>query len=111
VLAVGDFMSSVIDEGGYGRFGAYSRVELERFFHLDDEDRRLIEARRRDYNRLGFFMSSRCGISAVNNAATTAPTVNDTGSTTTFLSVEPDKNTRMTDPAPPPRPRFDPGGR
>ena len=42
MLAVGDFMSSVIDEGGYGRFGAYSRVELERFFHLDDEDRRLI---------------------------------------------------------------------
>ena len=35
-------MSSVIDEGGYGRFGAYSRVELERFFHLDDEDRWLI---------------------------------------------------------------------
>jgi hypothetical protein len=47
-------MPSVINEGGYGRFGAYSRVELERFFHLDDEDRRLIEARRRDYNRLGF---------------------------------------------------------
>ena len=44
---------------------AYSRVELERFFHLDDEDRRLIEARRRDYNRLGLpFKSSRCGISA-----------------------------------------------
>ena len=32
----------MIDEGGYGRFGAYSRVELERFFHLDDEDRWLI---------------------------------------------------------------------
>jgi hypothetical protein len=48
-------MSSVIDECGYGRFGgAYSRVELERFFNLDDEDRRLIEARRRDYNRLGW---------------------------------------------------------
>jgi TnpA family transposase len=31
-----------------------SRVELERFFHLDDKDRRLIAARRRDYNRLGF---------------------------------------------------------
>ena len=42
MLAVGDFMSSVIDEGGYGRFGAYSRIELERFLHLDDEDRRLI---------------------------------------------------------------------
>jgi TnpA family transposase len=39
---------------GYGRFGSLSRVELERFFHLDDEDRRLIAARRRDYNRLGF---------------------------------------------------------
>ncbi|MDQ2797461.1 MAG: DUF4158 domain-containing protein [Actinomycetota bacterium] len=42
------------DEGGYGRFGALSRVELERFFYLDDEDRRLIAARRRNYNRLGF---------------------------------------------------------
>ena len=47
-------MACVMDEGGYGRFGAFSRVELERFFHLDDEDRRLIAARRRDYNRLGF---------------------------------------------------------
>jgi hypothetical protein len=41
-------------EEGYGRFGSYSRVEVERFFHLDDEDRRLIALRRRDYNRLGF---------------------------------------------------------
>ncbi|WP_432420531.1 DUF4158 domain-containing protein [Nocardia carnea] len=38
----------------YGRFGVLSRVELERFCYLDDEDRRLIAARRRDYNRLGF---------------------------------------------------------
>ncbi|MGF6884315.1 hypothetical protein ABIA39_005550 [Nocardia sp. GAS34] len=30
------------DEGGYGRFGALSRVELERFFYLDDEDRKLV---------------------------------------------------------------------
>jgi hypothetical protein len=46
----------VIVEGvaGYGRFGSLSRVDLERFFHLDDEDRRSIAARRRDYNRLGF---------------------------------------------------------
>ncbi|MEV0435138.1 DUF4158 domain-containing protein [Nocardia sp. NPDC050413] len=29
-------------------------MELERFCYLDDEDRRLIAARRRDYNRLGF---------------------------------------------------------
>ncbi|MFE3800419.1 DUF4158 domain-containing protein [Nocardia tengchongensis] len=37
------------DEGAsaYGRFGVLSRVELERYFHLDDEDRRLIAARRR----------------------------------------------------------------
>jgi hypothetical protein len=44
----------VTDEGGYGRFGALSRQELERYCYLDDEDRRLIAARRRDYNRLGF---------------------------------------------------------
>ena len=46
------------DEGGYGRFGALSRQELERYCYLDDEDRRLIAARRRDYNRLGFVISS-----------------------------------------------------
>lgn len=46
----------VSDEGGagYGQFGVLSRVELERFFHLDDTDRELIAARRRDSNRLGF---------------------------------------------------------
>lgn len=45
----------VRDEGsGYGQFGVLSRVELERFFYLDDEDRKLIQARRRDSNRLGF---------------------------------------------------------
>ena len=44
----------VTEEGGYGRFGVVSRVELERFFYLDDEDRRLVAARRRDYNRLSF---------------------------------------------------------
>ena len=33
----------VRDEGGagYGQFGVLSRGELERFFYLDDEDRRL----------------------------------------------------------------------
>ncbi|MFC7424632.1 DUF4158 domain-containing protein [Nocardia tengchongensis] len=44
------------DEGvsEYGRFPALSRVELERFFHLNDENRKLIADRRRDYNKLGF---------------------------------------------------------
>jgi hypothetical protein len=36
----------VIGEGGgYGRFGALSREDLERFCYLDDEDRRLIAVR------------------------------------------------------------------
>jgi hypothetical protein len=50
------FYVGVIDAGvsGYGHFGVLSRVELERFCYLDDEDRRLIAARRGDYNRLGF---------------------------------------------------------
>ena len=47
-------MSSVIDEGGYGRFGRLLACRVGTVIHLDDEDRRLIEARRRDYNRLGF---------------------------------------------------------
>lgn len=34
--------------------GAPSRMELERFFFLDDVDRELIEGKRRSYNRLGF---------------------------------------------------------
>ncbi|MFI9535512.1 Tn3 family transposase [Nocardia fusca] len=44
----------MIGKGGYGRFGVLSRQDLERYCYLDDEDRRLIAARRRDYNRLGF---------------------------------------------------------
>ncbi|WP_328406689.1 DUF4158 domain-containing protein [Nocardia sp. NBC_00403] len=44
------------DEGvpGYGCFGVLPRVKLERLCYLDDENRRLIAARRRDYNWLGF---------------------------------------------------------
>ncbi len=41
-----------MDEGGYGRFDAFSRVELGRFFHLDGEGRRLVAAP--GYSRLGF---------------------------------------------------------
>ncbi|MGH3821847.1 MAG: DUF4158 domain-containing protein [Pseudonocardiaceae bacterium] len=41
--------------GAYGCFdGAPSGEELERFFFLDDEDRRLIAKRRGEANRLGF---------------------------------------------------------
>ncbi|WP_280486413.1 Tn3 family transposase [Nocardia cyriacigeorgica] len=44
------------DEGAveYGRFGVLSQTDLERFFYLDDADRKLIAERRRDSNRLGF---------------------------------------------------------
>ncbi|WSY58347.1 DUF4158 domain-containing protein [Nocardia sp. NBC_00881] len=45
------------DEGvvpGYGQYGVLTRAELERFFHLDEQDRELIAERRRDSNRLGF---------------------------------------------------------
>ena len=42
-------------EAGYGRFvGPPSMAELERFFFLDDADRRLVAKRRGDVNRLGF---------------------------------------------------------
>jgi uncharacterized protein DUF4158 len=39
----------------YGKFNEEpTRPELERFFYLDDEDRKLIATRRGDHNRLGF---------------------------------------------------------
>lgn len=42
-------------EVAYGRFvGTPSRAELERFFFLDDADKRLIARRRGDRNRAGF---------------------------------------------------------
>jgi hypothetical protein len=44
----------------YGRFeSAPSGEDLERFFFLDDEDRKLIAKRRGDGNRLGFVILSR----------------------------------------------------
>ncbi|GGT42939.1 hypothetical protein GCM10010176_103070 [Nonomuraea spiralis] len=40
---------------GYRAFaGTLSRAELERYFFLDDTDRKLIQDKRRDHNRLGF---------------------------------------------------------
>ena len=43
------------ETAGYGQFnGTPTRRELERFFFLDDADRRLVAKRRGDHNRLGF---------------------------------------------------------
>ena len=41
----------------YGRFdGVPSRAELERFFLLDDADRRRVDPQRGAHNRLGFVL-------------------------------------------------------
>jgi len=44
---------------GYGRFdGVPSRADLERFFVLDEVDRKLIGDRRGDHNRLGLMLQA-----------------------------------------------------
>jgi Domain of unknown function (DUF4158) len=49
-----EFLSDA-QAAAFGSFvGAPSRARLERFFFLDDEDRRLVDRRQRDHLRLGF---------------------------------------------------------
>jgi hypothetical protein len=49
----------------YGKFNEEpTRPELERFFYLDDEDRKLIATRRGDHNRLGFALQM-CTVSYI----------------------------------------------
>jgi hypothetical protein len=49
-----DFLAAA-QVGLYGKFGAPpTDMELERFFFLDDGDRRLIAKRRDDATKLGF---------------------------------------------------------
>jgi TnpA family transposase len=54
-VARGTLTEEQFDTTGYGQFnGTPTRRELERFFFLDDADRRLVAKRRGDHNRLGF---------------------------------------------------------
>jgi len=53
-----DFLSDA-PVAAYGRFdGMPSRADLERFFLLDDADRKRIGDRRGDHHRLGFMLQA-----------------------------------------------------
>ncbi|WP_395297280.1 DUF4158 domain-containing protein [Kitasatospora hibisci] len=59
----------------YGSFyGVPARVELERFFFLDDVDREKVQAKRRAPNRLGFVICSlRVSVHHVQHVRVEAP--------------------------------------
>jgi len=43
------------EAAAFGRYGgSVSQADLERFFYLDDADRKLVAGQREDHNRLGF---------------------------------------------------------
>jgi len=53
-----DFLTGA-QVAGYGRFeGVPSRADLERFFVLDEVDRKLVEDRRGEHNRLGLMLQA-----------------------------------------------------
>jgi Domain of unknown function (DUF4158) len=58
VALVAEFLTDA-QAAAYGRFaGVPSRVDLERFFLLDDADMAMMGDRRGDHNRLGFVIWS-----------------------------------------------------
>jgi hypothetical protein len=64
------------EAAAFGRYGgSVPLADLERFFYLDDADRKLVAGQREDHNRLGFSaVRFRCG-RRVDHSSKRVPTV------------------------------------